>query len=266
MEIPKPGKGQSVQGWADWLTERGSAGVLRLEDPADLPPGLRSACEPDGLFWAAREPEANHLVATAAGLRLSLDGDLVSEQYDDQGRISRSLNTAERHARHERFFLPEGAGGKGLGRAMLERSVALYRGLGLDRITLRAEQIGKYAWAQLGFEFADDEDREKVNEAVRRFARDEVHFWDDPPYFHEPWHVPLIYDRDPENEKVFVPADLINTALEERYQQHMFAPPRVEGAVLASKALLLYADYDHWDGIFRLDTKNGGFQHFWGNL
>lgn len=251
--------------WRDWGARLGGL-PLDLGHPEVLPPGLRAICEPEGFTWSPRSDADNLLYDDDAGeLTVSLDGDLGSASFGHGGRVSRDLRLAEHHARHERFFLPDAAVGMGLGRTVLQRATQLYMALGIEVITLRAENIGKYAWARLGFQFASDEDRVNVNEKLREFACDELGLWDDLPFVAEPWQLPLVVDED-DSGLVTVPAAAINAALEARYAQQVFAPPIVEGELLASKALLLYADYEHWNGVLPLDPDNDGFRLLWGTL
>ena len=61
---------------------------------------------------------------------------------------------------HSNFELPTAFQQSGIGSKMLERSEALYRKIGIERIILTANSsVGKYAWARMGFDFAGADDR-----------------------------------------------------------------------------------------------------------
>jgi GNAT superfamily N-acetyltransferase len=56
--------------------------------------------------------------------------------------------------------IPDEMQGSGYGRELMADLVDTGRLIGIDRINLRAEQIGRYAWVKMGFRPTDDAWRE----------------------------------------------------------------------------------------------------------
>lgn len=64
---------------------------------------------------------------------------------------------------HSEFTLPLDKQQKGLGADFLERSEKLYKKIGIRQIRLTANsQVGRYAWARMGFDFANENGRRTV--------------------------------------------------------------------------------------------------------
>jgi hypothetical protein len=61
--------------------------------------------------------------------------------------------------------IPDEMQGSGYGRELMADLVDTGRLIGIDRIKLRAEQIGRYAWVKMGFRPTDDAWREMKKEA-----------------------------------------------------------------------------------------------------
>jgi GNAT superfamily N-acetyltransferase len=80
------------------------------------------------------------------------------------------IDTDENYAELELFRLRDDLQGLGIGRSVIRRVVHVLRDLGLGALTLRAEEIGAYAWATMGFDFFDEEERLEVLDRVSDFA------------------------------------------------------------------------------------------------
>lgn len=65
----------------------------------------------------------------------------------------------------EGMTIPDEMQGSGYGRELMADLVDTGRLIGIDRIKLRAEQIGRYAWVKMGFRPTDDAWREMKKEA-----------------------------------------------------------------------------------------------------
>lgn len=65
----------------------------------------------------------------------------------------------------EGMTIPDEMQGSGYGRELMADLVDTGRHIGIDRIKLRAEQIGRYAWVKMGFRPTDDAWREMKKEA-----------------------------------------------------------------------------------------------------
>lgn len=97
---------------------------------------------------------------------------------DDEGkavgefgrRLYRGVDGAEVTMHHAYFFMYAGQQGQGVGAAFLAASEARYREAGINKITVSAEDVGGYAWARAGFDFAHPEWAERVAE---RFTPEE---------------------------------------------------------------------------------------------
>ena len=89
--------------------------------------------------------------------------------YDKENGVSVGNGTRiffNRLVEHDRLELSRnGAQRTGFGTEFYRRSEKLYRELGIEKVTLRANlSIGGYAWAALGFDFADDDGAKKVRD------------------------------------------------------------------------------------------------------
>ncbi|MGE3139384.1 MAG: hypothetical protein AB7I08_15145 [Thermoleophilia bacterium] len=244
--------------WQQHLDARGRAGSLLIQERGDLPPGLRPVVEPEPLefVFGPQVPGQEKCVMEAmiAGSKTTLDGELACEGVDEFGLLALVVDTHECVAHHQRFFLPDELQGHGIARRRLEAAKSLYRGLGLTEIRLRAENVGKYAWASLGFRFADGETRELVNVAVRRFARElelVLPFLE----FADPADIVSLNEWTAANGAIYdavVDTDLVWDVLARRFDRPFWPPPRPARELRVGQALLLYADYDGWDAVLPL--------------
>jgi GNAT superfamily N-acetyltransferase len=65
--------------------------------------------------------------------------------------LQRTLDFRGTFLNAERMFIDESRQGGGIGRRFMADAVALATTLGLDRVTLEADNIGRYAWLRCGF-------------------------------------------------------------------------------------------------------------------
>ena len=65
--------------------------------------------------------------------------------------LHRTLDFRGTFLNADRMFIDEARQGEGIGRRFMADAVALAMTLGLDRVTLEADNIGRYAWLRCGF-------------------------------------------------------------------------------------------------------------------
>lgn len=246
--------------WIDWIDARG--GVVDLTQTAELPPGLAEAWTPAGLELV---PVANSSVRIVEDgeFELYLKGSLVAPWPDWQGLIERSLSSGGTGvARHINYFLPESFYRRRNGSTMIRRSALLYRELGLEQIQTKAFAVGKYVWARAGFDFASEVVAADVNRVVSAFAV-ELGLTTEPlEFFEHPWLFAAL-DRDPDSN---LPLEVAPRAISEAIAARSFnvqrgpAPTAIVGPIRPSKALLIYADYNDWEGILDLQDESPGFK------
>lgn len=240
--------------WRDWLEQRGNSGVLRINSTDTLPPGLREALQFERfeVFFSDHQDPS---IAVDQGDRIEVrvNAGLVAPTTLEAGTIRRVIRTGER-VHHELFSLPKTYWGQGNARAMLRAAVDLYDALGIEEVTLTAQGLGKYIWAVAGFDFCDDQTRELVNTALRLFA-DELGVLDEPlPEFQHPWEI-LALDKDDEGKEINIPATLLAPILADRGETRLIQGFR-PGSLTPSKAFLIYAGYDSWDGRLSLHPRS----------
>ena len=109
-----------------------------------------------------------------------------------------------------------------------------------------------------GFDFETDTTAEEVNTAVFEFAR-ELGIEIEKPWFSSIKEIVElnVAGRDESGRPLghFLDVDHVWDVLEARYagdERPFWPPPRPEGDLRLGQALLLYADYDGWDGVITL--------------
>ncbi len=245
-----------LQQWDRWAEFHGGM-PLRFSSPEHLPPGLRPLCEPEGFTY--KPGPGDGLASAGKTMRVDVDGALSSVRFGSvDGAVAFSVDFAGRAAHHARLFLPKAANRFGLGRTYVQRAALLYLALGVRHVSIRAEQIGKYAWSTVGFSFIDGPTRMKVVSAVQEFAAELDVFDADIPEFKHPWELAEMFTDD-NGVELEVPQSRLNEVVDERYRGLQDIPADLP----ASKALLLYADYEWWDGFVRLDWDDPGFRRLW---
>jgi GNAT superfamily N-acetyltransferase len=172
----------------------------------------------------------------------------------EEGLIERRLNTALGVAKHERFYIPSPVRGGGHGKRMMRRAAGLYDALGITVVELTAQSVGKYLWANCGFDFASAGDRVTVNIAARDFAMELgiVEEWAD---LQHPWHFAALNVQD--GEEVLIPWQAVADVLERRGEPGLQPPMRSEG-IAPAKALLIHSRYPEWNGRLDLSSESTG--------
>lgn len=92
------------------------------------------------------------------------------------GRAIRTIKSADRaEVHHDVLELDRGIQGQGFATRFNAHAEESYRGYGIRRITLRANQdVGGYAWARSGYDFADMNGRANVVNRARDRASHDV--------------------------------------------------------------------------------------------
>ena len=134
----------------------------------------------------------------------------------------------ELRVKHDVLTLDKKHQGSGYAREALSKSIEAYKQLGVESVDLRAEQIGRYAWASFGWQW-DEKTAERMAKKLEKFldakgfstqgVKDIVK---------HPWQV----------------ADLATADGEKIGKQ--FLLEKVEG----------------WHGTLRLNNQDSGFQRF----
>lgn len=214
---------------------------------------------------------AHHLVPPGMTVRMDADaavaplpdGHLAVCYYGDLycstsatsavGRIERILDTSEAVADHESLLLDASVSGKQRGKQALISAVALYKRLGISEVRLHAADVGRYAWASAGFEFASDEDRAAVLDGVEEMA-DRLQFRVDRSQVRHPWHLAML------GPDILV--DTVRAAendLESLSDLRAFVPGTMLGL---GKALMLSGACPPWSGVLRFASKTPGSDRF----
>jgi GNAT superfamily N-acetyltransferase len=72
------------------------------------------------------------------------------------GRTIRREQSGQLVARHDYLFLDDQVQGQGIGREILREQFAGYDAIGVDRVDLRAVEVGRYTWARMGYQWDDE--------------------------------------------------------------------------------------------------------------
>lgn len=142
-------------------------------DAEDLPPEVREWAEQ---MFTYSDPatgyRTNMVQLTGKGERPQLD--LSVEILDGEGRkvgiARRRLRTGKNgqpQVDHVSFYLDKRAQGGGFSGRWLQRMEERYREAGIKQEWLIASEVGSYAWAKAGFDFAD---RDQAKLAATRLA------------------------------------------------------------------------------------------------
>jgi hypothetical protein len=70
---------------------------------------------------------------------------------EDEGYLSRTFNFINKIVSHGELTLQRDLRGKGMSKDILRNQMALYKKIGIDRISMSAVEIGSYAWTKYGF-------------------------------------------------------------------------------------------------------------------
>lgn len=238
--------------WRDWIDRRSNTQALHLSDVDDLPPGVAHVYSPDGAYLNI--DGRSRVAYDREGVYLYLLAHPLFESFPfEQGLVERRIDTARGLATHERFYLPAPVRGGGHAKRMMRRAVGLYDALGVTHVELAAQSVGKYVWANCGFDFASAGDRLTVNTAAAEFAR-ELGIAEDWVELRHPWHFAALNVQD--GEEVLVPRQAVLDVLERRGTP---APYALEAEGIApAKALLIHSRYFEWNGVLDLNVESRG--------
>lgn len=92
---------------------------------------------------------------------------------------------------HHYFTVSKSRGGHGFGTAFFRNSEEIYRDAGIDNITTNADiDIGKYAWARMGFDFASETTRtSRISMFYGKWSELGYKREADPPKVYYPWEM-----------------------------------------------------------------------------
>jgi GNAT superfamily N-acetyltransferase len=110
------------------------------------------------------------------GRVVRLEGHVLDERGRRVGHFTRMLASGGEglRARHEKIDLAPEARGRGFARALHAHAEDTYRRMGVEFVTMHAENVGSLLWPRLGFDFdrllADESSRHEsvAEERVRR--------------------------------------------------------------------------------------------------
>jgi GNAT superfamily N-acetyltransferase len=149
------------------------------------------------------------------------------------GDFDRTIYLGERRVVHQSFFLDSGAQGKGIGTALHERSFALYRKMGMAEVNLMANgDVGRYAWALQGFDFADAEGIGAMKDELRAYLKKEYGYF-----------------------SAAADDKAVGAAIDSMRHSWDVARLQVDGAKLG-KEFMLSTSGPHWAGTLKLDPDH----------
>lgn len=103
--------------------------------------------------------------------------EIISPEGLRAGTMSRRFTTkfGPRSVYHESLFLDERFQGRGAGEVVVAQAFERYKAAGFEEVGLEAAEVGRYTWAKFGFEWADDDVRErKVKELTAFLEREGI--------------------------------------------------------------------------------------------
>jgi hypothetical protein len=129
----------------------------------ELAPGktvddLKALLTPEG--YALRNGFSEVLGVGGEDASVALSGAIVDPAGEHVALISRELHdqAGDRYVYHSNFFIQPKFQGTGLANELYDKQFAAYREMGYTRVkTLANGQVGKYAWARQGFDYANPE-------------------------------------------------------------------------------------------------------------
>lgn len=86
------------------------------------------------------------------------------------GEAGLEFDTGARIAEVSNFHVAKQVQSKGLARAVIDSTAVLCERLDITQLVLTAKNIGRYAWASIGFDFETEEERDLVLSAAKEFA------------------------------------------------------------------------------------------------
>ena len=161
-------------------------------------------------------------------------GVLKTESGKTVGRVERNISKTS--ANHVYFQLDKAYTGKGGGKQILAKSVTLYEKIGVKKVHLNANiNVGGYAWAKYGFDFASRDVQRARKGLSGRVGRH------------------LKKAGAPAKERLLI----VNT-LKKNGNSWDFANLKYKGQPIGKKALL----GSDWDGTLTLNPKSNGRKIF----
>jgi hypothetical protein len=241
--------------WNDWITWHGldvEGGITArfTDDPGLLPPALAETLTPIGAELVVRAGHADldldnriscHVVAEV----------LFETWPHEAGVVEFRFDTLDNSATLERIFLPRPEHGNYHGKRLMLRSLRLLDALEMNTFHLTAQGVGKYLWANCGFDF-DRGYADIVNEACAELAW--VLDLIETPAVWEPLHHPWQFaglNVDDDGNPVAIPVEHVQGRLDAAGWELPTPLPR-DSEVAPSKALLIHSRYKEWRGTFYL--------------
>jgi GNAT superfamily N-acetyltransferase len=234
----------------DWLERLGTGAVVDLADRGasrhPVVEDLLRVYAPRG--FSIVPLVGSYLTAGDDGLRLDLTATLLppGARPDSSGLgiVERHFDTAAGWARHVKLELPPEWRGRGLGRLMARESALLYEDLGVTEVTLNAVEYGRYVWAMCGFDYRDTEERTAILDAVEEFAEDLGLTLEGLATCERPWDIGSMEGRPLTMREI---ADARGEVIPQGAAAELG-----DETMLVGKALLLFSDYEGYEGVLRL--------------
>lgn len=156
----------------------GQAGVSNGPLPPELADQIRDVFKfgdpSSGLQTRPRMVLTNFDQSNPAGREVSV---FIGVHKPDGTKVGDAVRTFRRNPRtgelfvdHVSFHLEEGARGGGLSSRWLPEMEKRYRDMGVESIHLKTSNVGGYAWAKAGFDFASDSDAVWLSDQIREYA------------------------------------------------------------------------------------------------
>lgn len=173
--------------------------------------------------------------------------------YDDKtGKLAARMDRSftEEHVHHTLLMVEPGYQGAGFGDHLNGQAFLRYKKWGVQRVSLDAEYVGRYAWARMGMNFEDPERIFEVGsafiekhiptaeQAARKAALREL--------VKEPWKLAKWDDGSRHRISHVVKYDESGQV-------------RQEGEFHLGKAILLHDDMKLWQGTMELSEENPGY-------
>jgi SPP1 gp7 family putative phage head morphogenesis protein len=189
---------------------------------------------------------------------IEFDGAITSDDGRKIGTFTRKLvlEDGDFVATHDYYKIEDSKQGKGTSYRMMKRSIELYDSVGVDRIEVHTEWVGRYTWAIHGFDFADYSEVENRREGLANYlehrlgmdraeARDAV----------EHAHLEHAWDfAEFDIGKTVVPDSDVAEREPPTVNDDGFERKGAKLAVRVGKAFML--DTPGWDGVLSLDRSS----------
>jgi GNAT superfamily N-acetyltransferase len=144
-----------LRGAIDRGLERGDPGALSAEDSAAISELFTVNDPQTGMKTVVGNPR------NVQNKRLWVPIEIVDRDGNKAGEARRYItrnSVGELEVEHSSFVLAPEMQGSGFSSRWLRQMEERYKAAGIKRITVDADDIGGYAWAKAGFDFAEDSD------------------------------------------------------------------------------------------------------------